>query len=243
MHSHHPNEVWKSVPGYEGIYSISSLGRVRSEERLVKQSNRWKQVVQRYQVERILKPKVTPAGYRSVSLCVAGSIKHVGVHRLIALAFIPNPDEKPVVAHNDGNPSNNTLGNLRWATVAENHSDMIIHGTAPIRERNPRCKVNERIVVEIRSIRNMSQRAIAKMYAISASQVRNIQKGVSWGHPGGVDHSYLIGNSRRLRSNLTLSDIDYIRSEKRRLTQEQLARQFCTSRSNISAIQRGKSWR
>ena len=73
------------------------------------------------------------------------------VHRLVAKAFIPNPENKPHVAHNDGNPANNRVTNLRWATVEENMADTAIHGTRVQGEAHFRAKLSERDVHDIRT--------------------------------------------------------------------------------------------
>lgn len=106
-------EIWKDIKGYEGLYQISNYGRVKSLPRMMK--NR--------KCEEIIKaPSVLPKGYLKVSLCKNGKIKYFFIHRLVAEAFIPNPNNFPCVNHKDCNPRNNEVSNLEWISYKENNS-------------------------------------------------------------------------------------------------------------------------
>lgn len=107
-------EKWLPIAGFEGLYEVSNLGRVKSLERTVI-NNGGKQI----RHEKILKQNLTNR-HRSVVLCKDGKTYPRLVHRLVAIAFIPNPDSKPVVDHIDTDTENNCVDNLRWATVKEN---------------------------------------------------------------------------------------------------------------------------
>ena len=110
-------EIWKPVIGYEGLYEVSNLGRVRSVDRLVNYSNGQIHLHK----GRILSPGVTDKlGYLQVALCNNGKIKHKMVYRLVAEAFIPNPDNLPQVNHKDENAFNNCVDNLEWCTIEYN---------------------------------------------------------------------------------------------------------------------------
>lgn len=109
-------EIWKEVEEYEGLYEVSNFGRVKSLARFAKHSVKGKRKVN----ETILKNVKDKNGYQLVNLHRNGKMKTVKVHRLVALAFIPNPKNKPQVNHKDGVKSNNFWWNLEWATLSEN---------------------------------------------------------------------------------------------------------------------------
>ena len=106
-------EVWKDVKGYEGFYKVSNLGNVKR----VEHSDSYGHIYR----ERILKPsKQSEKGYKHVHLSKNGITKWLGVHRLVAEAFLDNPNNYNVVNHIDNNPSNNSAENLEWTTYKGN---------------------------------------------------------------------------------------------------------------------------
>lgn len=106
-------EVWKDVFGYEGLYQVSSFGRVKSLERIDSNNHRWP--------ERILKGIRTPKGYLQVKLCKRGEVKSVSVHRLVATAFIEKPNPKyNIINHLDCDGTNNEVSNLEWTDYKGN---------------------------------------------------------------------------------------------------------------------------
>ena len=100
------NERWKDIDGYDGMYQVSDLARVRS-----KHSGEWK----------LMRPAKNHNGYLSVNLSKNKEIKHFYVHRLVAQAFIPNYDEsKTIINHKNEKPSQNFVNNLEWCTQQYN---------------------------------------------------------------------------------------------------------------------------
>lgn len=109
-------ENWKAIEGYEEHYHVSNLGRVKSLAR----EYRWGRGAIRRQAEKLLSPGRNSAGYSCVNLVVSGISKNVVVHRLVAKAFLPNPEKKKEVNHKNGNKADNRLPNLEWCTREEN---------------------------------------------------------------------------------------------------------------------------
>lgn len=109
------NEGWRPVPGYEGIYEVSNLGRVRSLDRIKRNGRGMK--------GRIVKLQEHPkTGYVAIGLYKDGTEKMTLVHRLVALAFIPNPDNLPEINHKDEDKTNNKADNLEWCNRTYNNN-------------------------------------------------------------------------------------------------------------------------
>lgn len=102
-------EIWKPIKGYEGLYEVSNLGRVKSLKRF------------HHQREQMLKNILTKYGYYKTKLLKNGKYKLISTHRIVAQTFIPNEMNKEEVNHKDGNKLNNCVDNLEWCTSSENH--------------------------------------------------------------------------------------------------------------------------
>lgn len=109
------NEEWRDIVGYEGLYQVSNLGRVCGLPITTKFGDRYKK-----HPYRILTPTISKRGYYTVGLNKNGKTKTMTLHRLIAKAFIPNPENKGYIDHIDTNRLNNDIRNLRWVTSKEN---------------------------------------------------------------------------------------------------------------------------
>lgn len=110
------NEVWKDIPGYEGLYQVSNLGRVKSVGRYVQNRTGLRRVC-----ERIISADEKSNGYFQVQLHKDGVRKKHLIHRLVATAFLENPDGRQTVNHKNGDKSANFADNLEWATIRENN--------------------------------------------------------------------------------------------------------------------------
>ena len=112
-------EAWKDVVGYEGFYQVSNMGNVRSVPRVLlyeRNGNTFKRNIP----HKIMKPTKTEFGYLIVSLTKEKTKIQGRIHRLVAEAFLPNPENKRCVNHKDGNKENNCVENLEWVTYSEN---------------------------------------------------------------------------------------------------------------------------
>ena len=110
-------EEWRDVPGYEGLYKVSNSGHIKSLARWQIGKNGKKR---RFQNWHIKKQSITSNGYKVVSLSKKGKSRYWHVHRLVAITFIPNPDNLPVINHKDECKTNNRVENLEWCTSKYN---------------------------------------------------------------------------------------------------------------------------
>lgn len=125
------NEVWKDIQGYEGLYQISNLGRVKSLEHVVVTKAGWSFTVR----EKLLKSHNNGSGYLFVHLCSNYEVSQQLVHRIVAKHFLDFVPGKHFVNHKDGNKQNNCVDNLEWVTTAENNKHSRAIGLQP--ERSP----------------------------------------------------------------------------------------------------------
>ena len=109
-------EIWKDIEGYEGLYQISNMGRVKSLERTVWDSRGYYKTVS----EKIRKGYDNGHGYLRVTLCKDGKDKTCRINRLVAMAFIPNPDNLPEVNNKNEDKTDNRVENLEWCSKSYN---------------------------------------------------------------------------------------------------------------------------
>lgn len=176
-------EVWASVAGYEGIYEVSDLGRVRSLK---------------FGRVTILNPAIpyNLGEYAAVSLHKDGKRVRRSVHRMVADGFLgPRPSPQHQVRHLDGDHGHNRAVNLAWGTVQDNADDRKRHGRAPrgaahpmygrpiSGEENGCAKLTDEAVREIRrQAGTVAQRRLAREYGVSQATVWKVIKGRSWDH-------------------------------------------------------------
>jgi hypothetical protein len=164
-------EEWRDIVGYEGLYQVSSYGRVRSFSRKTKTKP-----------VRVMRLGIT-GKYLLVILQNNKIRRTFYVHRLVAKAFIPRVSGKPEVAHRDGVGTNNHVSNLRWTTHLENEHDKIRHKTRLYGEHSnaPVIKLTPTDVVAIRRS-NLTARELAAKYGVNVSNINNIWAYRTWKH-------------------------------------------------------------
>ena len=162
-------EIWKDVVGYEGLYAVSSLGRVKSIR-----NNK-------------IRAQYVNNGYLTLNF-YNDNCKHFTVHRLVAQAFIPNPENKPQVNHIDCDIENNRVSNLEWVFAFENVRHAIENNLKPsyLGVQNPKVKLTEVLVLEIRRLYESgvykNNLEISKVYNVTESTINDVVKRRTWKH-------------------------------------------------------------
>lgn len=160
-------EIWKDVQEFPS-YRVSNLGNVLSLN------------YNKTGVARLLVPKTRRAGYLVVTL---GKDNHRFIHRLVGIAFIPNPENKPQINHINFITSDNRLENLEWCTALENaqHSRRLNPRVYPVGEAASQCKLSDKQISEIRDIlatETRVQARIAEQFGVKPSLITLIKQGV-----------------------------------------------------------------
>ena len=158
-------EVWKDIPGYEGAYQASTLGRIRSVDRVITSKSKKGKAYKKHRKGRVLCPAPTHGGYLGVNL---GHYPHFTVHSLVALTFIGEKPEGLEIRHINGNQKDNRPCNLAYGTHKENEAD-----------KEKRSVLSAEQVREIRHKAETLYRqneAIGREYGISGSYVNLIKK-------------------------------------------------------------------
>ena len=163
-------EIWKPVVGFETTHQVSNLGRVKSLPRKYVKK------------EKIIKQTIT-RGYCTFSLNKDAVQVGKLVHRLVAEAFIPNPENKPEVNHKDLDKTNNKASNLEWCTKIENMQHAIRLGVVPVMngEKNGSSKLKEKQVIYIKNSK-LKLKELAKMFNVSMSNISEIRRNETWKH-------------------------------------------------------------
>ena len=168
-------EEWRSVVGYDGLYSVSNLGGVRSEPRIARHHTG--RPSRRH--GKLLKQIDDGRGYLQVGLSRDGKASIRKVAHLVAESFIGTRPERMQVCHTDGCPKNNAASNLRYDTPKANHADKWRHGTMLSGERSSFAKLTEADVAAIRGA-DGTQAAIARKFGVTQPAVSMIKSGARW---------------------------------------------------------------
>jgi hypothetical protein len=170
-------EIWRDIPGYEGQYQVSNMGRVRSLDRVVMRKHRWGGHLVAWKYKgKILSGKPKGSGHLNVGL---GANNTKLVHRLVLLAFVGEPKNGQECLHTNGNPQDNRLSNLRWGTRVENKNDERKHAQLFGRRQGSSQLSTETIrdiKQELTNPNRPSQKVLAKKYGVHVNTISNISR-------------------------------------------------------------------
>ncbi|WP_197410178.1 MULTISPECIES: NUMOD4 domain-containing protein [unclassified Sphingopyxis] len=180
-------EIWKPIPGWEGLYSVSSLGNVRSEPKTIDVLTRWGHRSPRHWPSKLISQQPcmgSHMGYLQVHLKSNGRREAHYVHRLVCRAFHGEPpSQKHQVAHSDGKHLNNKASNVRWATPQENLADKVSHGTIPKGDQHKCSLLTEAAVREIRAVNDRSKDSeFATRFGTAVQTIAFARLGHTWKH-------------------------------------------------------------
>ena len=212
------NEIWKDVEGYEDLYQVSNMGRFKRDH--------------------ILKTVLQPTGYLNVCLCKNGKCKTYRAHKLVAKAFIPNPNNYQVINHKNGNKQDNRVENLEWCTTSYNswHSVFVLnkgHNKLSMKDAN-------KIRKDVLAGKYNNIKEIAQEYKCNRLTIESILSNISYK----TNNSYPIEVLRR-KNVLSKEIITKIRSEysNGERSVSQLAKKFGLKTGLIANIVTNKSYK
>lgn len=174
-------EIWKSIPEYEGFYEVSNTGKVRSLDRMTPAKNGALNV---FSSGKLISQCNGTLGRKQVRLAKHGKVKNFRVHQLVMLAFVGPCPKGMECCHNDGNPANNHLSNIRYDTRLSNAKDREIHKTVLIGSKNKNSKLTEDVAKQIleRFRKGEKGSALAREYGVTHTLVTLLHKRRIWKH-------------------------------------------------------------
>lgn len=215
-------EIWKPIVGYEEIYAVSSLGKVKNLTR-----------------GGIRKLGNNTRGYLRVNLSKNGQSKFWSVHRLVATAFVPNPQNFPQVNHKNGVKTDNRAENLEWISVSDNQK----HSYKALKRKPPKSVLNNTQVLEIDQLLRQGTNTIEQIteaYNVSKRTILNIETG--------KNYRYLTGRDRQPRRQGSSLTVEQVMEIKKLLLSEDrprlvdIGKMYGISQQAVSNINLGKRW-
>lgn len=182
-------EIWKDVEEFKGYYEVSNLGRVRTKAIFIPHDGNFNKATGGYIKKHhvIAKGYVNRYGYLHTKLCKLGDCKHRTIHRLVAIAFLENPENYKQVNHIDGDKQNNRVDNLEWVSASQNirhaYDTGLMNSDHLKGENHYNSKLTEQNVKEIREYyknKELSQRGLAKKYGVGVTTIADIINNKTW---------------------------------------------------------------
>jgi len=169
-------EIWKQITGYENLYEVSNLGRVKSLIR-----------TKHIKEDRIMKPTAHCTGYQIIGLTVNGKQKLFRLHRIVALHFCEKKDDCDVVNHKNGIKDDNKASNLEWTTVSGNTSHSFAMGLQSVRrgQESNLSVLSESDVIKIREKfkeGGYTKKQIGLLFNVSRTCIHHIVNRINWKH-------------------------------------------------------------
>lgn len=230
-------EEWLVIHGYPD-YKISNYGRILSMSRTVPVMRKYGLTSKRLP-DKVLLPRIVDCGYPIVTLYRDRVGKKHRCHVLVASHFIGERPKGMDVCHNNGDPSDPYLNNLRYGSRLDNINDAKMHGTIPLGEDKTNSVLYNKDVKEIKLmlVENIKTEVIATLYGVSVGAIKSIKSGKSWAHiknPDGWD-------SMNMRIVLQESDVFRIHELLKEHATKEVADIIGCSGETISAIRNGRS--
>lgn len=173
-------EIWKKIPDFNPIYEASNLGNIRRLEAVYTRTMHGKPLTQKLPYRLLSLATITHKGYIQVRF--NGRIYMA--HRVIGLAFIPNPKNLPQINHKNGIKTDNRAENLEWCTNQENRDHMVANKRHAYGSKSGVAKLTEEDIPKIRELLNsgMSRAKVGKIFNVSAGAIQPIHEGKHWKH-------------------------------------------------------------
>lgn len=179
-------EIWKPCPEYERHYEISNFGNLRSKRVFIPNDSIFGELKGTWKKQQLKNQTTNRYGYKTSKLCKEGHCRRLTIHRLVAKAFLPNPENRRQVNHIDGDKTNNRLDNLEWASHSENirhaYATGLMNTDHLVGENSVNAKLTWEKVREIRKQLSEGARVkdLAQQYGVSSGTITYIKQQKTW---------------------------------------------------------------